>query len=497
MSRKKIAVLDLTHGGIPIAKKLSALGEEVSGIDVYGTVTPEVFPELQEKYGVYCSKTPLQAQDFDCIIAPVHLDPEYPMLKEARAFGKKIYSHHEAVGKILQKDSRLLGIKTVEVTGVKAKTSTVSLLADMLSRKYAPVLLSSRGLEAWNQGVPTLLYRGLSITPGSILSAVDLVFAAGPKPDFFIFEISIGGTGTADLGILTTLSPDYKIANQSSLASEAKLQLVKNAKSGSTLLLNACAKKAIEASKTGKAKVLTFKDPFISSIISSSAEIVHESWPESWDFELKTETPEASEKVRESVHAPISRPGTSTSETYLHFLHKGQEIFAASLRPGYNNSAYMTAFVAASAAALQFGVEVESVIASLETFEGLAGRMREKEFEGLPLIDNSNSGMDILSAEKALEYALLKKKDEKKKGIILVLGEEASQVCEGLPPEAVRLFVEKHGIKCKHIILVGERMQAVKTKNTTYAKNLKVGLLKAAELAESEDIILSSVKCFR
>ncbi|WP_269850250.1 hypothetical protein [Methanosarcina horonobensis] len=50
----------------------------------------------------------------------------------------------------------------------------------------------------------------------------------------------------------------------------------------------------------------------------------------------------------------------------------------------------------------------------LEQFRGLSGRMQEKELNGTALIDNSNSGMDILSAEKALEYALLKKKDEKK-----------------------------------------------------------------------------------
>jgi UDP-N-acetylmuramyl pentapeptide synthase len=483
MCRKKIAVLDLTHGGIPIAKKLSSLGEEVFGIDAYGTVAPEGLMELEEKYGVHCSKTSLQARDFDCLIVPVHLDPEFPMLKEARALGKKIYSHHEIVGKILKEDSRLFGIKTVEVTGVKAKTSTASLLAAMLSRKYTLVLLSSRGLEAWNQGVPALLYKGLSITPGSILSAVDIAFAAGLKPDFFIFEISIGGTGTADLGILTTLSPDYKIANQSSLASEAKLQLVRNAKSGSILLLNACAKKAIEASKAGKATVLTFRDPFISSPAGRA--------PESWDFEMKTEASSATDEATE----PSLMPPPSGS--HLHFLHKGQEIFSVSLHPGYNISAYMTAFVAASAAALQLGIEVESVIASLEEFEGLAGRMREKEFEGLSLIDNSNSGMDILSAEKALEYALLKKKDEKKKGIVLVLGEEASQVCEGLPPEAVRLFVEKHGIKCRHIILVGERMQAVKAKNSSYAENLRDGLSRAVELAGPEDLILSAVKCFR
>jgi UDP-N-acetylmuramyl pentapeptide synthase len=105
--------------------------------------------------------------------------------------------------------------------------------------------------------------------------------------------------------------------------------------------------------------------------------------------------------------------------------------------------------------------------------------------------------MDILSAEKALEYALLKRKDEKKEGIVLVLGEEASQVCEGLPPESVQGFVEKYGTKCRQIILVGERMKAVSGKNVFYARDLPEGLLKASEFAESDDIILSSVKCFR
>lgn len=57
--RKKLAVLDLTHGGIPIAKKLAALGNDVSGgVDVYGTVDPALLGELEEKYGIRCSKAP-------------------------------------------------------------------------------------------------------------------------------------------------------------------------------------------------------------------------------------------------------------------------------------------------------------------------------------------------------------------------------------------------------------------------------------------------------
>lgn len=510
--RKKLAVLDLTHGGIPIAKKLAALGNDVSGVDVYGTVDPALLGELEEKHGIRCSKVPLPISEFDVLVAPVHLDPAYSMIAEARAEGKKIVSHHEIVGEILKKDPGLSGTKIIEVTGVKAKTSTASLLADMLSRRFKVVLHTSRGLEVWEEGFPSLIHRGLSITPGSILTAVEKSHEAGIRPEFYIFEISIGGTGTADFGILTTLSPDYGIANNTALASDAKLQLILSAKPGSTLLLNAGAEKALEAAKGIQAEVLTFKDPFYAEANVKVSELL--------DFVLETESgnvksctdqkpaalPQSSSIQASAIQASAIQTLSTPSEqsntpevsgSTLHFLNRGQEIFSASLRPGYNNLAYRTAFVAASATALELGVEIKDVVSVLEEFRGLSGRMQEKELNGVALIDNSNSGMDILSAEKALEYALLKKKDERKRSIIIILGEEASQVCEGLPPASVQGFVEKFGAKCRHIILVGERMRAVTAKNASYAGSLPEGLLKASELAGTEDIILSSVKCFR
>ncbi|MCO5383684.1 MAG: hypothetical protein NHB15_17745 [Methanosarcina barkeri] len=57
--------------------------------------------------------------------------------------------------------------------------------------------------------------------------------------------------------------------------------------------------------------------------------------------------------------------------------------------------------------------------------------------------------------------------------------------------------MEKFGTKCRQIILVGERMKTIATTNTSYADSLPEGLSKASELAGGNDIILSSVKCFR
>ena len=489
---KKIAVLDLTHGGIPIAKKLATLGYEVTGVDVYGTVDPGLLIELEEKNGIYCSKDSLPSFGFDLLVAPIHLDSAYPMISEARADGKKILSHHEIVGKLLKNDSRLSGIKTIEITGVKAKTSTASLLADMLSRKFDVALHTSRGLETWKGGISSFICRGLSITPGSILVVVEKVFEVEFKPDFFIFEISIGGTGNADIGILTSLSPDYLIGNNTTLASDAKLQLVRSAKLGSTLILNAGAEKVLEVAKESRVKVLTFKDPFDVGILQKADKVA--------DFALETRRYTELQSISSNLSALLSElPVALTSpDSLLDFMRREDKIFSASLLAGYNISAYRTAFIAASAAALELGVECEAIVAVLEGFRGLLGRMQENELNGITLIDNSNSGMDILSTEKAFEYALLKKKDEKKNGgVILILGEEASQVCEGLHPASVQDLVKKLGMNYKQIILVGERMKAVVAKNAFYAANLPEGLAKASELARKDDIILSSVKCFR
>lgn len=79
----------------------------------------------------------------------------------------------------------------------------------------------------------------------------------------------------------------------------------------------------------------------------------------------------------------------------------------------------------------------------------------------------------------------------------MVLGEEAAQVCEGLPPEDVSGFLQQQGKNIDELILVGERMRAVKHKNTHYADSLSLGLSVASGIAGTDDLILSCVKCFR
>ncbi len=460
------AVLDLTHGGIIIAQKLVQLGYNVSAIDVYNTVDPAILADLQDNFDIRTSKDPIPVDDLDIVVAPVHLDQNYEMLQQARDMGKEIVTHHKIVGEILSHDKTIAGAKIIEITGTKAKTSTASILADMLSRKLSVVLHTTRGLEYWENGTPSLIHQGLSIAPGSILHAVDKTASyisansnsnSKPNiaPDVYIFEVSIGGTGYADIGILTTLTQDYKIANGTAWASDAKMQMLDNAKPGSTIVINCTDDAATGRTLNDSVKTVTFSD----------------SKDRTGDVNL-------------------------TLDEYTIIMNSGNWMSVANAQPGYDVGSYTTAMAAAATAALEMGVELDDIRNTLADFEGLSGRMCEQVFEGKTLIDNSNSGMNIISVIRSLAYA--NTLQIKKKGrIIMVLGEEAAQVCEGLPPEDVSGFLQQQGKNIDELILVGERMRAVKHKNTHYADSLSLGLSVASGIAGTDDLILSCVKCFR
>ncbi|MCG7852204.1 MAG: coenzyme F430 synthase [Methanosarcinaceae archaeon] len=451
--QKNIVVLDLTHGGIIIAQKLAELGCNVSAIDIYDTVSHAVLSDLRQNYGISASKESLNVEDFDIIVAPVHLDPNYKMLHQARESGKPVKTHHQVVGRILAQDKRISGSKIIEVTGTKAKTSTSSILADILSRSMDVVLHTSRGLEHWKNGTVVQIGSGLSIAPGSILQAVDMTVSADIVPDVYIFEVSIGGTGYADVGIFTTFVQDYRIASGTGWAGDAKLQLIDNAKEGSTIIINSHASTAIRHAQDMQQKMVIFSNSY-------------------------DDNSDVTVQLKQNVINIRSKQGTSS----------------ATLVSGYDAGSYVTAMAAATAAALEFGIDTGTIATVLSEFRGLLGRMCEQGYNGRTLIDNSNSGMDIRSVEQCLSYALEKRSVGK---IVMILGEEAAQVCEGLPPEDVSRFVEQQGSDIGELILVGDRMRAVEYKNAHYAGTLNEGLQVAEEITAPNDLILSCVKSFR
>ncbi len=442
----KVAVLDLTHGGTVLAKKLKKIASSVAAIDVYKTLSNKQLQDLKNE-GIKTALTPLKAEDFDFIVAPVHLDANYPMLLDAVKNNVTIISHHEAAGEILShydlKDKTL-----IEITGTKAKTSTSVLLAEILSREKKVVSHTSRGVEDWSN--KKLIKKGLSTTPASILAALDEIEEAGVEFEVLISELSLGGTGKADIGVITTIANDYKIANNTKLASDAKRQMILNAKKNSRLVINNDALRFFGACRRD-VEIISFTDE-----VNASCNVYYE------------------------------------DSNIAYFLGKKQGRIRIKESNYYDINAYKTAFACATAIALSMCIDSSTIERSIQEFKGAEGRMKKTFFEGKVLIDNSNSGMNIENAEKALSFS-----KSQGKSTVMLLGEEAKEVCEGLEPLEVKNFIQKHLSELKALVLVGERMKPLVKGNIHYAEDLSGGLKLAKELTKEKEIILSCVKCFR
>ncbi|MDO5844589.1 MAG: coenzyme F430 synthase [Methanocorpusculum sp.] len=190
----RVLVLDTIHGGATLAEALLRRGDDVDAIDVYrgGTLTPE--EAVKRKY--------------DCITAPIHLDPDYSLLHTET----KIVSHHEMTKDLIGDFSKPI----IEITGSRGKTTTAFAVASLFDTKS--ILHTSRGTFLMPEG--KLLFKK-SITPASLLFAVKAAETYGAQR--IIAEESVGVTGVGELGILTS-TDDYKIAAGKKSALEAKLK---------------------------------------------------------------------------------------------------------------------------------------------------------------------------------------------------------------------------------------------------------------------------------
>ena len=314
----KIAVLDTIHGAGIIAQTMVDSGMDAQAFEVY-----------------HCSPN---LERFDLIVSPVHLGPGNPALAEARRLGKRIITHHQAVGELVHSS-----LPVFEVTGTHSKTSTALLLSKIISGKKRVVSHTTRGIELWSNGSSRVVQGGLSITPGNVISAVEA--AETCQADSLVCEVSLGGTGLADFGVLTSFSGDYRIAQGTARASTAKLQMVTLAKEGSRIVANA--------------------------------------------------------DVRISPDISFGQEGfVCASPDKLHF---GNEAVGLELDRDLDYPGYETAISAAAAACHASGLGKEEIAASLEGFDGFVGRMKVTREGGLEIYDSSNSGLKVSDVKRALD----------------------------------------------------------------------------------------------
>ena len=195
-----ILVLDTIHGGKAIGEAFAARGERVDCVDVYrGKSSTDV-------------KTAL-AGNYDLVVAPVHLDPDHPLLKYAKA---PVISHHEAVRRLLGEN---VPEPMIEITGARGKTTTAHALASLMGGKG--ILHASDGTYQF----PEKIWISQSgITPGSVIAAARM---AHEIQGWLIAEESLGITCGGTLGIITS-DGDYYFAAGKKSALKAKTASAKN-----------------------------------------------------------------------------------------------------------------------------------------------------------------------------------------------------------------------------------------------------------------------------
>lgn len=225
----KVLVIDATHGGLTISEAFSERGDNVTCIDVYRTLEKEDYDKYSGEFKIE-SELPnsFDLSKYDLIVRPVH----FPSSMFTCSNGKMV-THHEAV-KMLIYDK--IKFPIVEITGSFGKTTAIKCAISILRDNYSILSLTSDGIYLTEEGHEKILLKDVSSTPANIIRALKLC----PKePDLAIFEVSLGGTGMADLGIIKNVYDNYSIAKGSSSALMAKISMVKNKKSKSTVLINA------------------------------------------------------------------------------------------------------------------------------------------------------------------------------------------------------------------------------------------------------------------
>jgi len=197
-----VLVLDTVHGGKDIAAAYREAGHSADDVDVYHGTTPDTMERALYR-------------DYDLVVAPVHLDPDHPLLDRCRA---PVITHHEAVRRLLENH---LPCPMIEITGAQGKTTTAHALAHILSGRG--VLHTSAGTYAFPE--KSLLWKK-SITPASVMPAAR---HAARMPGWLVAEVSLGVTGAGDLAIIT--SPDtYAFAGGKKDAIREKVVSVRQAK---------------------------------------------------------------------------------------------------------------------------------------------------------------------------------------------------------------------------------------------------------------------------
>ena len=372
----KILLLDMTHGGQVLAPFFLKRGDEVHVCDVYKIAPQEMLDSLSSQ-GVHVTVGRPVAGQYDLVSMPCHC-PD--LFLEGCTYGKRIW-YSQAVNMFMD-DSRF----RIEITGVKGKTSTCYVLAHLLAGAGKRVYLrSSRGSGPYTKEGHDI-QELKSIAPPYLL---DL-----PKGDYdaMICEVSLGGSGKADIACITNLLENYGIAKKTRVAEEAK------------------------------------KD-----ILTDNVNIVLGSEKDIWSKYGKP--------IR-TVSKRVSVAGTPRFGEPLKIIvdYRGRQ--EVCLDGSFLGLQYVEAIDMALEVCDAMDIPAESVIGSLSTFKGVPGRGEVRQMNGVRYVLERNPGISHMSVRRTLET--LKTTGSLEKALV-VIDPVSKKVCDKLDRDLIEGVVREYG----------------------------------------------------
>lgn len=496
----KILIVDLTHGGTILASEFSKKQDcKVFAWDIYHTLSEEDKAAL-EVQGIelvdesfyedhFNENTSLESDNFNIspesdnsnislekdnskllVVAPVHCNLPHP----------PHMTHHQAV-EFLLKDK--ITVPIIEITGVKGKTSTAAMLKEIY-RDENPLILSSRGVEVVSDGEEITLQRDISITPASIITAWQLSqdfykdkkfhndkFCTDKIPGvgICIFESSLGGTGLADVGVITNIAEDYTIAKGTSSASKVKLQMFESK-------LVVCDNDSYQE----------FYSHYTSVDPHNSVNHVPVS------INTKTNTSSIGGGENDNVNVKAQKINYGLHKTVFNVeVTDLKTIKGKSLNTSFEVSTFAPAqhhlenTLSAITAALSMGTSTDSVTKGLENFNGLPGRTSLCNRSEMTIIQEINPGINVTAVKKAVDMIKGYEKPA------LILGGSYGVTCEEIDEKSLSNFLADLNDDV-FLILTGDLGRSIwekMGKNYNYYNNIEHAL-NEADKAGSKNILL-------
>lgn len=480
-----VLVVDMTHGGAVIASQFAKIpGFKVYAWDIYKTLKSDVKTSLIDQNVEIVGTDFLKGIDRELwVIAPVHCDLKSYLNEGTDDTNgndgtginmdsmkvSRFMTHHEAVEFLMEER---INVPVIEVTGVKGKTSTVAMLKEIF-KDLNPLILSSSGVEVLENGESHVLKRNISITPASIVEAWELLeeFLEGYENPFevglCIFEVSLGGTGLADVGVLTNLVENYPVAGGTSSAAAAKSQIFRSR------------------------RVVCDFESFNSFYSNNSKNLTETKFMFKTSEELQNEMMNVQNKIQDKTNTFGLKSHANVKATNVHFgfyetrfqveVHDLKTVNGNLLNSSFEVSAFAPApyhlqnILSVICTALTLETPIDTIKKGLKSFKGIKGRTSIRDHRGVRVIEEINPGLNVEAVKKAVD--MLKRISDEGDSTV-IFGGKYGITCEEIDEKAVA-FVLNALEPYTYLILadnLGDNVKQFIKRDLTFKKSLDEAL---------------------